>query len=145
MKTKHPVMVFREVTSDSDVMSPFILLNGLTLNTETYIKCLTEVMLIYVERVAAGRPYACQHESAPNHASRRTQSWRWKKFMRLHHPSYLVTPNSNPFDYYVWVAVEWETNKTPCKDELKARIIAAFTNLNKENRRKDDSEVVCRP
>ena len=38
------------------------------------------------------------------------------------------------FDYYMWVIVEQEANKTLCniKDELKARIIAPFTNLNKE-------------
>ena len=44
------------------------------------------------------------------------------------------SPDYNPFDYYVWSAFEWETNKTPynSKDELKAKTIGAFTNLNKE-------------
>ena len=39
----------------------------------------------------------------------------------------------NPYDYNVWSAVKQETNKILCntKDELKARISTAFTNLNK--------------
>ena len=46
-------------------------------------------------------------------------------------------PNSsdcNTLDYYVWDMVERETNKTlyNTKDQLKTRITAAFTNLNKK-------------
>ena len=38
------------------------------------------------------------------------------------------SPNCNPFDYYVWDMVEWETNKLLCstKIELKSRIMAEF-------------------
>ena len=48
-----------------------------------------------------------------------------------------MPPNSsdcNTLDYYVWGAVEWETDKTPCntKDKLQARITVGFANLNKE-------------
>ena len=56
------------------------------------------------------------------------------------------SPDCNPLDYYVWSAIEQETNKTSCniKDELKARIRTAFTNLNKNTIGKfaRDSEVV---
>ena len=46
MKTKRPVyiMVLGMVTSDSDIMPPFIFLHSLRLNTEDYIKCLEEVL-----------------------------------------------------------------------------------------------------
>ena len=52
MKTKHPVsiMVFGIVTSDGDVMLPFIFSRGLSLNMETYIKCLEEVVLSWTEK-----------------------------------------------------------------------------------------------
>ena len=48
-----------------------------------------------------------------------------------------LTPQIAP-PYHVWGAAEQETSKTPCntKDELKARIMAVFTNLNKESFRK---------
>ena len=40
----------------------------------------------------------------------------------------------NPLDNYMWVAVEREPNKTSgnTKDDLPFKITAAFTNLNKE-------------
>ena len=53
MKTKHPVhMVFEVVTSDGDVMPPFILPYCLTLNKEAFIKYLEEVGLNWMKRVA---------------------------------------------------------------------------------------------
>ena len=47
MKSKHPVhiMVFGLVTSDGDIMPPFIFPHGLRFNTEAYIKCLEKVVL----------------------------------------------------------------------------------------------------
>ena len=47
MKTKHPVhiMVLEMVTSNGDVMPPFVSQHGFWLNTEAYIKCLMEVVL----------------------------------------------------------------------------------------------------
>ena len=52
MKTKHlvHVMVFGVVTSNGDVLPPFISPHSLRLN----IKCLEEVELSWIERVAAG-------------------------------------------------------------------------------------------
>ena len=56
MKTKHPVhiMVFGVFTSDGDMS--LIFPHGLTLNKKADIKCLEEVALAWVERVAAERP-----------------------------------------------------------------------------------------
>ena len=65
-------MVFELVTSDGDVMTP--LLHKLRFNTEAYIKYLEEEVLLWIERVDAGRPYIWQQGSAPYHTSR-TQSW----------------------------------------------------------------------
>ena len=44
------------------------------------------------------------------------------------------SPDCNFFDYYVSGMIESETNKTLCntKDELKAKIMSAYTSLNKE-------------
>ena len=76
-----------------------------------------------------------------------------RKFLRPHHSYYLTTnlPISQSFFIVMWGAVEWEISKTPCynKDELKAKIRAAFTKLNKVTVRKavggGDSEVAWKP
>uniref|UniRef100_A0A0L8HRW6 Paired domain-containing protein n=1 Tax=Octopus bimaculoides TaxID=37653 RepID=A0A0L8HRW6_OCTBM len=62
-------MVLGVTTSDGDVMSPFIFLHDLRLNTEAYIKCLEKVVLYWVNRVAAERHYVWQHDSVPCHTS----------------------------------------------------------------------------
>ncbi len=57
-KAKHSVhiMVFGGITREGDVRPPFIFPLRLRLNTETYLKCLEEVVLLWIERVVAGRP-----------------------------------------------------------------------------------------
>uniref|UniRef100_A0A0L8IF21 Uncharacterized protein n=1 Tax=Octopus bimaculoides TaxID=37653 RepID=A0A0L8IF21_OCTBM len=82
------------------------------------------------------RPYVWRQDSAPCHTSRRTQSWLSHNFCNHITPN-IWPPNSpdcNSLHCYVWGAVERDTNKTPCntKNELKARIMAAFTKLNTE-------------
>ena len=59
-----------------------------------------------------------------------------EKILRPQHHNIWV-PNSqdcNPLRCYLWGKVKWQANKIPCnnKKELKARITAEFTNLNKE-------------
>ena len=134
MKNKHPahILVFGVVTSDDDLMLPFNFSHGLTINTEAYIKFLEEVVLAWIERVAARRLYIWQQDSASCHTSR-TQSWLWEKFCNLI-TSNTWLPNSPNCNYSVWVSYEREINKSPCntKNELKAKIRAAFISLNKE-------------
>ena len=59
MKTKHLVniMMFGKVTSNDDIMLPFIFPNGIRINMKAYIKCLEEVILPWIERKAAWKPY----------------------------------------------------------------------------------------
>ena len=59
MKTKHwvHIIVFGVITSDNDVIPPFIFPNGLRLNIKAYIKCLEEVMVSCIKRVTGGRSY----------------------------------------------------------------------------------------
>ena len=74
IKTKHPIdmIMFGVVTSDGDVMPSFIFPHGLT---ETYIKCLEEVILTGIERVAAGRSHVWQKDSASCHTSKKVPYW----------------------------------------------------------------------
>ena len=90
---------------------------------------LEEVVLTWIEKVAAKR----QQNSVLFYTCRRNQPWQWENFItpNIWCPN---SPNYHLLDYYLCGTVEQETNKTLCntKDELKARIMAAFTNLNKE-------------
>ena len=151
IKTKYPVYIleFGVVISELNVKPEFIFPLGLQLNEEAYIKCREELVLLWIVRVASRRPYIRQQASMPCQTSRRTQCWLWENFYDHITPN-IWPPNSpdcNPLDYYVWGAVWWETNKTLCniKNELKARITAAFNNLKKETEKlAGDFEVVWR-
>ena len=131
-KTKHPVhiIVFAVVTSNGDIMPPFVFLHGFKLNTEAYIKSMEEIVLFWIERVAAGRFCVWPHNLC----------WLWESFCDYITPKIKLinSPDCNPVYYYEWGTGEWEINKiiSNTKDELRARITAAFTRLNKETVRK---------
>ncbi len=66
--------------SDGHVMPLSIFPHNLRLSTEACLKCLKEVVLTWIERMAAGRPKVWQQNSALCHTSRRTQCWQGKNF-----------------------------------------------------------------
>ena len=137
MKIKHPVhiMVFGVVTIDSDVKASFIFIYNFKPSAETHIKCLEEIMMTWIERVSAGRSYFWQQDSEPCHTSRRIQSWLSENFCDHIIPN--IWPPNLP-DCNPWGTFERENIKTPCnaKNELKVKITAAITNLNKDTIRK---------
>ena len=120
MKIKHPVhmLVFGVVTSDGDVVVS-IILYGLTFQHEGLHSA-------PLDR-EGGRSYIWQKDSAPCNTSRRIQVWSSKNFCADTTPNICLpnSPDCNLLDYYVSVAVKSDT-----KDKLKARIKAAFANLN---------------
>ena len=71
MNIKDPVLikVFGMATSDGDILCPFNFPNGFRFNTVAYIKCLEEVVLLWNERVTAGKTYVWQQDPAPCHTS----------------------------------------------------------------------------
>ena len=110
-------------------MPPFIFSCGLRLNMEAYVKCLEEML-------SARRPHIWQQDSVPCHTSRRTQCWLSKNFCDY------ITPTSGcqTLQIVILLIVMYvmQLSERPKKtlfntrDELKARIMAAFTNLNRE-------------
>ena len=103
---------------------------------EIYIKRIVEVMPLWIERVAIGRLYVWQQNFAPCFTARKSQNWLKKNFSNHDTPDIWLLNSLDclSLGYCVGGAIERETNKTSCniKNELKARITAAFTNLNKE-------------
>ena len=69
MQTKFPqtVMVFGCVSSEGDVMPPHFFREGLRLNSDGYVELLNTVVKPWITRIANGRPYVWQQDSAPCH------------------------------------------------------------------------------
>ena len=127
-------MVFGLVTIDGDVKPPFIFLHNFRLNMEVNIKCLSEVMLPWIDEVEESTfdSRTLLHATQTEEARRACQ-----KVSATTSPltsGHLNSSDRNSLDYYGWWTVEQETNKTPfnTKYELKEKIMALFTNLNKE-------------
>lgn len=138
MQTKFPqhVMVFGCVSSEGDVMPPHFFREGLRLNSDGYVELLNTVVKPWITRVANGRPFVWQQDSAPCHTSRKSQKWLAENFYDFASPN-VWPPNSpdlNPMDYYVWGAVEKDTNRraSNTKAQLIDRIKVVFETLSRE-------------
>ena len=77
------------------------------MNASEYIKVL--------DRVANGRPYVFQQDSAPAHKAQVTQNWLAGNVPCHWSPDIwpLSSPDLNPLDYHAWGVVERETNGRP--------------------------------
>ena len=75
--TKFPatVMVFGVVSSDGHIMPPHIFEVGLKVNTKVSLDLLKIVVIAWSNKVANGRPWVWQQDSAPAHKSKEAQVW----------------------------------------------------------------------
>ena len=128
IKTKFPasVMVFGMVSSEGHIMQPHIFEVGLKVNTKVYLDMLKSVVIPWWNRMAGGRSWVWQQDSAPAHKSKETQAWLQKEcynFVLFCHwsPS---TPDLNPLVCFVWSYVENFTNMT--SHNIKTSLIAAI-------------------
>ncbi|KAL1130046.1 hypothetical protein AAG570_012989 [Ranatra chinensis] len=90
-------------------------IEGLRLNSDGYVELLNTVVKPWIRRLANGRPYVWQQDSAPCHISGKMQKWLSENFYDFAIPN-VWPPNSpdlNPMDYFVWGAFEKYTNRTP--------------------------------
>ncbi|QQP36730.1 Uncharacterized protein FKW44_021914 [Caligus rogercresseyi] len=137
-QTKFPaaVIVFGIISSDGDVMPPHFFPKGLRLDSEEYVALMRDVVAPWIKKVAAGRPYVFQQDSAPCHTSRKTQKWLSENLDDYTSPNIWLpnSPDCNPCDFYPWGAVERDTNRTACNTmgELKARITLCFKKLPRD-------------
>ena len=81
MKTKFPVtvMVFGVVSNEGHIIPPHIFEVGLKVNTKVYLDVLKSAVIPWCNKVAGGRPWLWQHDSAPAHKSKETQVWLQKE------------------------------------------------------------------
>lgn len=100
-------------------------------------RVLTTVVKPWITRVANNRPCVWRQDSAPCHTSGKNQKWLSANFYDYTSPN-IWPPNSpdlNPMDYYVWDAVEKDTNRraSTTKAELINIIKAVFETLPRES------------
>ncbi|KAL1110394.1 hypothetical protein AAG570_007925 [Ranatra chinensis] len=108
-------MVFGCVSSEGDVMPPHFFQEGLRLTSDGYVELLNTVVKPWIRRVADGRLYVWQQDSAPCHTSGKSQKWLSENVYDFT-SSNVWPPNSpdlNPMGYFVWGAVEKDTSRTP--------------------------------
>ena len=72
-KFSKTLMVFGCVSCEDDVMPPHFFREGLRLNSNAYVELLIIVVKPRITRVANGRPYVWQQDSAPCHTSLKSQ------------------------------------------------------------------------
>ena len=103
------IVCFGVVTSDSDVMPPFIFPHSLWLNMEACVK-----------RLAAGRPYIWQQDCIMPHKQENSVLATWK-FLQPHYANI----------WHLRLQSSWIYEKHGnTKDEQKASLMTAFTNIN---------------
>uniref|UniRef100_A0A8W7Q077 Tc1-like transposase DDE domain-containing protein n=1 Tax=Anopheles coluzzii TaxID=1518534 RepID=A0A8W7Q077_ANOCL len=136
-QTKFPqtVMVFSCMSSEGEVMPPHFF-EQLRLNAAGYISMLDTVMKHWITRAANGRPYVFQQDSAPCHTAFKTIKWLAANFNDFTAPNVWPSssPDLNPMDYFVWGAVERDTNRTSSntKAQLMAKNRSVFAALPRE-------------
>ena len=86
---------------------------GIRLNSDAYMELLNTVVKPWITRVANGRPYVWQQDSAPCHTSGKNKKWLSANVYN-YTCSNIWPPNSpdlNPMNYYVCGTVEKDTNR----------------------------------
>ena len=81
MKTKFPatVMVFGVVSSEGHIMPPPMFKVCLKVNPKVYLDELKNVVIAWCNRVAGGKPWVWQLDSAPARKSKETRAWLQKE------------------------------------------------------------------
>jgi len=136
MHTKCPssVMVLGVVSSEGHIMPPYFFPQGLRINADAYIDVLRTVVKPWMDKVARGREYVFQQDSAPAHKARKTQAWCFENLPHHWSPDLWPpsSPDCNPLDYFVWSVLEAAVNKTSYNtvDQLKAAISEEMLNMD---------------
>ena len=128
MQTKfsQTMMAYRCESCESDVMPLNFFREGLRFNSDAYVELLITAVKPWIPRLANGRPYAWQQDSAPCHTSGKSKKWLSVNFYDYTSPN-VWPPNSknlNHMDYYIWGTVEKDANHRA--STAKAQLINRF-------------------
>ncbi|KAL1116751.1 hypothetical protein AAG570_005223 [Ranatra chinensis] len=140
-------MVFGCVSSEDDVMPPHFFREGLRLTSDGYVELLNTVVKPWIRRAADGRPYVWQQDSAPCHTSGKNQKWLSENFYDSTSPNVWPpnSPDPNPMDYFVWGAVEKDTDRPPSNTKAQFIKMKVFAALPRETVASACSEAGLKP
>ena len=124
------------LSSEGDVREPVFVPDGLRVTSNHYVGLLEEHVKPWMDKVANGRPYVFQQDSAPAHTARTTQAWLFTNVPYHWSPDLWPpsSPDCNPLDYFVWGVLEREVNSRPHdnKESLKAAIRDAVDKMDRD-------------
>ena len=134
-RTKHPasIMLLGIVASNGKKAPPIFIPDGEKVNSELYISILAKKVLPWLKKTFPAGNYVFQQDSAPAHASKKTQEWLrmnvaefWEKNVW---PS--NSPDLNPLDFSIWSVVESKACQTshPNRESLKVSVAKAWRAL----------------
>lgn len=135
MTSKHPaqVMVLELISSDGDIMPPHFFGPKEKITKEVYVEVLKTKVVPWMEKVAAGRPYLFQQDSAPAHKSKMAIEYLTATVPHFWTPDVWPSnsPDLNPCDFFLWGRLERMSNATPHNSisSLKAAITKSCKNL----------------
>ena len=128
-------MVLGVISSEWHVMSSFFFPKGLGVTAHIHQDVLRNVVKPWMDKIADGRPYVSQQDSAPAHKAKTTQAWlldsvphHWSPDLRL--PTF---PTATPSTCCCGV-IEAKTNKHAQNtvDSLKAGVRAEFAAVDRD-------------
>ena len=113
-------------------------------NKEVYLDVLRYKVVPWMNRVARGREYTWQQDSAPCHTAKVVIKWLRENVPHFWSPWHWPpnSPDCNPLDYWLWhrvVRVACKTHHNSL-DQLKHDISKAFRSLEMEEVERDVSK-----
>lgn len=121
------------ITSNGDIIPPLIFLRSFRLNVEAYIKCLEEIVLLLVERVAFGRLVSgnktlhddtqAEEPTRECQAIYETTATLTSCYLIPYTAIFLIITRGEQLS-------EQPANEPPCN--TKGKVIAVFSNRNQE-------------
>ena len=125
------VTVFGCVSCEADVMPLHFHRESLRLNSDEYVELLITVVKPRITWVANGRPHVWRQDLAPCHTFLKSTKWLSAIFYNYSSPNVwpLNPTDPNPMDYYIWSAVEKDTNR--CASTTKSQLINKIKAISK--------------
>ena len=118
-------------------MPPHFFREGLRLNSDAYVEFQITVIKPLITRVANGRPYVWQQDSAPCHTSGKCQKWLLANSYDYtsHNVWHPTSQDLNPMYHNEWGAVYKHVNRraSTTKAQLIDKIKAVLESLLRES------------
>ena len=129
-------MCLAVMSNEGHVMEPHFFEPKQRVNKEVYLSVMKDKVVPWMKRVARGREYTWQQDSAPCHTAKIVLKWLRENVPHFWSPWFWPpnSPDCNPCDYWLWKKVVQIACKTHHNsvELLKNAIREAFRSLKQE-------------